>query len=87
MVDTKAMEVVVEEGDRLVSGLHLLEKAIEFAQRWGERKRNYIALDSEITQDIAALPRRSFSSTNREPITFRQPRRRRFYPRIFVSRI
>jgi hypothetical protein len=62
-------------------------KAIEFAQRWGRRIRNYIALDSKVVGiELAAHSRRSFNSTNREPIV-RQQRRRRFYPRIFVSRI
>ena len=61
-------------------------KAIEFAQRWGRLIGNYIALDFKVLGIIAAHTRRSFNSTNREPIV-RQQRRRRFYPRIFVSRI
>jgi hypothetical protein len=46
-----------------------------------------IALDSKVLGiELAADTRRSFNSTNREPIV-RQQRRRRFYPCIFFSRI
>ena len=51
-----------------------------FAQRWGRRVRNYIALDSKVLGlELAAHTRRSFNSTDREAIV-RQQRRRRFIP-------
>jgi len=57
------------------------------AQHWGRRVRNYIVLDSKVLGiELAAHTRRSFNSSDREPIV-RQQRRRCFYPCIFLSRI
>ena len=62
-------------------------------QRWGRRVGNYADVYATTLRSIpkrsialAADTRRSFNSTNREPIV-RQQRRGRFYPCIFFSRI
>jgi hypothetical protein len=63
MVDTKAVEVVVEEGDRLV-WLSISSVSDRVRARCGRRVRNYIALDSKcsgsnlppIREDRSTLP-------------------------------